>query len=249
MNREWSMYLAKQYGISIEDDLSQAKGEYTVQDLIEQKVQMREFLEAQSSQMNHIALAVTGTLFAKRYSVLSMGVFDALIRYQIILDTSPQHMFITRKDGGEMGFVLPETAVKLLSELSDHEVEVFLSSFVYKHLTPLFQRVSEVSRSKTTHLFSQISYNTAQKALQLKMDIPEKALQIDRQWKRLLEVPAGCDRTKKNPLAMEFRLYHPSDGSSPYYIRKHCCLAYIVRGGDKSRVCDSCPLLSDDERD
>lgn len=68
MNREWSVYLAKQYGIYIGDDLSQANGEYRVQDLIEQKEQIRAFLETQSSQMNHAALAVTGTLFAKRYS-------------------------------------------------------------------------------------------------------------------------------------------------------------------------------------
>lgn len=97
-----------------------------------------------------------------------------------------------------MGIVFPRAAVKPLSELSDHEVEVFLSSFVYKHLTPLFQRVSEVSRSKMAHMFSQISYNTAQKALQLQTDIPEK---------------------------------------------------YIVRGGDTRRLCDSCPLLFDEERD
>ncbi|WP_126425192.1 (2Fe-2S)-binding protein [Brevibacillus marinus] len=239
-------YLEDGYGIFIGDSFY-ANTDYLVQDLIEQKEKAEQLLHIQSKQMNRCSKVVTGTIFGKRYSVLGMGFFDALIQFDILLETNPIQVGIKLGKGGEMSFALPPSAVKQVSDLSREQINNLLLAFIQLHLTPLFHAVSRLAGSKTDHMFSQVSHNLHQTALRLRSKLPDQEQKIDAYLNALVSDPLFGE-AGENPLQGEFRLYQPPNGSSPFYIRKHCCLAYVIHGADKSFCCATCPLIPDEER-
>ncbi|WP_113928779.1 hypothetical protein [Bacillus sp. P14.5] len=114
MDKKIRNYMIGNYGMFFikEDDIDRHI-DFKVQHLIHDGSQVRELVNRQSRQMNNCRDVITGTIFAKRYSVLAMGFLNLMSQFEIILDTNPRHSGIKLTKNGCMNFIFPESALFL----------------------------------------------------------------------------------------------------------------------------------------
>ncbi|RWZ58671.1 hypothetical protein EQV77_06815 [Halobacillus fulvus] len=220
--------------------------DYQVSDLLRDRSLARELIDIQTDQLRAPNTALSGLLFGKMYSVFAMGMFETMIKHNLIIDTSPHLIGIELLEKNVMNYHVNEEAVHEIDDLSDEEVRALLYTFVSSHIHPLFRMIANVSKSRSIHMHSLVSHNLHQKAKALVEEgYDEESVRF------YLDLLTGHDlfpERRRNPLHFEFRLYTSEEGTSTY-VRRHCCMKYMLHEGAHAKRCPTCPLISDQERD
>ncbi|ART75423.1 hypothetical protein ACQCU1_14190 [Sutcliffiella horikoshii] len=236
-------YIKNKYFISIGHEPESIM----VHNLIEDTDVVRHMTKVQTSQMNQCAPTITGTIFGKRYSVLAMAFLDMYIQYGILLDLRPSNVGIVLRNNGGMRYTLSPNAILHSDHLDREQKEELKRTFFTEHLLPLFAVIAKETKSKESHMHSLVSHNLVQKSATLKDVLPEKNHLIEETLHFLLEI-YEVKLKNGDTYQHQYRLYTSEDGKESFYVRNHCCLAYLLHEGDKSRCCGTCPLISDNQR-
>lgn len=221
--------------------------DYRVSDLIQDRVSLQELLKKQEQGIKAPSFSLAGLLFGKMYSVLAMGFFESMVVHGLILDPDPAHVGIECEEKNRMNYIFPPEAALPLNELAGQKNKALIRHFLIDHIQPLFESVAQVSRCKSTHMRSIVSHNLHQRKCALIKEHPERKEKIDQlfHWMTSNEL---FDENRRNPLHFNFRYYTADDGKETY-VRRHCCMKYMLHGGNKAKCCATCPLISDEERD
>lgn len=219
---------------------------FYVDHLIHDQKAIKELIDRQTEQLSAPNRSITGLLFGKMYSVYTLGLFETLIKHRLIIDSSPDLIGIEMEEKNRMNYILKEECVHPIEDLTEDEVKHHIYTFIVEHLQPLFQSVAQVSGCKTTHMRSIVSHNLHQRKCQLlkNHDDPEWVETVFR-WLTSHDL---FRKNKRNPLHFNFR-YYTADNGKETYVRRHCCMKYMLHNADKSKCCATCPLIPDDERD
>ncbi|MGM0846536.1 MAG: hypothetical protein ACQEUT_16290 [Bacillota bacterium] len=217
------------------------RGDFSVQKLIEDEKTLRSLLDVQKRHSHGDPnLTIVGTLFGKRYSVLPIVFFDKMVLSGVVMDASPENIYVkVTKTGGIRFYIHPRNIVSRKSLSKDQEQKL-LHILVADHLTPLFERVSRIANCKFPHLQSLVSHNLYQRSHFLQSKFPDSKITAD----DVLGLMTGAElfQNQRNPLDFTFK--KAEEGSSTVaYIRKHCCLAYLQYEGDKNHCCSTCPHI------
>lgn len=219
---------------------------FNIADLIENKSSVRELLHIQKQQIKADKLALTGLLFGKMFSVFAMGFYESIVKHGIIIDTAPENISIELKERNVMNYWIDEDAVYHVKDLSAEKVQQLIYTFIVSNLQPLFQSAAKVSQCKATHMRSIVSHNLHQSHKKL-MESEGDPDQVEKifQWLTSDEL---FGQHQRNPLHFDFRFYKSNNGETTY-VRRHCCMKYMLHGADHSKRCATCPLISDQERE
>ncbi|MYL30414.1 hypothetical protein GLW03_11325 [Halobacillus halophilus] len=218
---------------------------FHVGNLIKNNGDLEELLTLQAGNLNAPNLSIAGLLFGKMYSVLTMGLFESIVRYGLVLDGHPDHYGIETKEKNAMNYILPENRVHAVKDVSEAYVKEQIHTFIVHHLQPLFQTAAHVSKCKAAHMRSIVSHNLHQRMCALEKEgvDPEELEKVFR-WFTSNEL---FQEGERNPLFFNFRWYTSEDGKETY-VRRHCCMKYMLHNADKRKCCATCPLISDKER-
>lgn len=206
----------------------------------------------QSVQLGEPEGYVVGTLFAKRYSVLIMGLAASISLFDTPLSLRPGALRFRLTDAGTMqyeaeraaygGFPVNDMDARQarLAEYKEHLLE---------HLRQVFGAISGYTGAKEKVMWSLVAHNLHTLYGRLHThselwDSEKRGLVISQDYNTLLQPE------KPDELSMRFRRYeHPKLQGRPFYLRKHCCLAYQIRvGPEAGEYCSTCPRLSPEER-
>ncbi|CDQ20916.1 hypothetical protein [Halobacillus karajensis] len=219
---------------------------FKVDDLIKDKQALIDLLETQKQQLNAPNLAITGLLFGKMYSVLTMGLFETIIKHGLIIDANPENIGIEMKEKNAMNYMIEEDAVHKITDLPEEKIKEFIHTFISDHLHPLFQSAAKASNCKITHMRSIVSHNLHQRKWMLTKE------KEDHEWRDTVfhwfTSQELFEKNRHNPLHFKFRFYQAENGKETY-VRRHCCMKYMLHDADKSKCCPTCPLIPDEERD
>ncbi|MGP4062423.1 hypothetical protein [Halobacillus sp. H74] len=220
---------------------------YMVDELIHDQQQAKQLLDLQKRQLDAPNLSLTGLLFGKMYSVLTMGLFETIIKHGLIIDTAPSNIGIELKQKNAMNYMIREDAVYPVADLPEEQVKNLVHTFIVENLQPLFQTIAQVAKCKPTHMRSIVSHNLHQRKCALVNARPEIEEHIEQvfRWFTSNEL---FEKNRRNPLQFNFR-YYTADNGKETYVRRHCCMKYMLHGGDKTKCCPTCPLIPDEERD
>ncbi|WP_226577285.1 IucA/IucC family C-terminal-domain containing protein [Halobacillus litoralis] len=219
---------------------------YEVADLIDNKYSTRELLETQMRQLDAPNLTIAGLLFGKMYSVLTMGLFESLVKHDLVIETHPEKIGIELKEKNAMNYIIKEEHVHKATDLPDEKVKEQIYTFITLHLQPLFQTVARVSKCKATHMRSIVSHNLHQRKCALaQTDVDQERLEKVFHWFTSHEL---FQENRRNPLHFKFR-YYKADNGKETYVRRHCCMKYMLHNANKEKCCPTCPLIPDEERD
>ncbi|SFJ68241.1 Ferric iron reductase protein FhuF, involved in iron transport [Halobacillus dabanensis] len=214
--------------------------------LIQKKDTVKELLHIQTNQLEAPNQSITGLLFGKMYSVYTMGLFEILLNHGLIIDSTPANIGIELKEKNAMNYIVKEDDVHAMENLTEEEIKAHIYTFLVDHLQPLFQSVAQVSGCKSTHMRSIVSHNLHQrKCALMRTHENKKLVEIIFRWFTSQEL---FKRNTRNPLNFHFR-YYKADNGKETYVRRHCCMKYMLHDADKSKCCPTCPLISDEERD
>ncbi|WP_281657670.1 hypothetical protein [Halobacillus sp. Cin3] len=218
---------------------------HNVTDLIENKENLERLLTAQADNLAAPNLSVAGLLFGKMYSVLTMGLFESIVRHGILFDGHPEHYGIQQKEKNVMNYILAEDCAHKVEDVSEEYVKAQIRTFIVHHLQPLFQTAAHVSKCKAAHMRSIVSHNLHQRMCALEKEgvDPDQLEKVFR-WFTSNEL---FHENERNPLYFKFRWYTSEEGKQTY-VRRHCCMKYMLHDADKSKCCPTCPLISDKER-
>ncbi|KGP74295.1 IucA/IucC family C-terminal-domain containing protein [Pontibacillus yanchengensis] len=238
--RQLYNYLAQNAFIYIDSDFND-KIDFRLQDIIEKEDQARQFIDIQKQQQDLTNPTIIGTLFGKKHSVLGMGLYVLMVQHGIMIDLRPEKVGIKLEEGKSNAYYIEEEAIHHISDLTEEEFHKLIRVFILEHLQPLFAAVAKASKSKASHLHSLVSHNLHQRSLVLGQEEGANH-SIIQHYLDLLTSDQLFDNDETNPLQFTFQLHTPQEGD-PMYIRKHCCLSYLAKGGDKSHCCGTCPHL------
>jgi ferric iron reductase protein FhuF len=218
---------------------------YTAEDLITES-SLAHIVEQQAAALGQPGLHVTGTLFAKRYSVWVRGALAAWSLFDSPLDLDHSRVGLALADRGIMHYsakpAFPE-------QTEDGERERKASTQQYmrsleKHLIPVVRAVSLYTGANEKVVWSIIGHNVF--SLYASLDSlsefrlsPERLAIAQEDWITLASSAAFL-KSARYPL-----FQHPRWQGPPVYVRKHCCLAHKL---DSHGYCDSCPKLTNEER-
>ncbi|TMW70926.1 (2Fe-2S)-binding protein [Alteribacter natronophilus] len=222
--------LEKQTGLTFTEEL-QEKSDHTIAELIRSSDYISSFTDSLRTAMESPNRVVTGTIFGKRYAALVRGLFSAAV-YGWSIDASPAHTGMLVKDKAKLAFMLDRSSVAPSDSLTGGEAEARIVRFVSGHLDPLFEQMAGATGAKKTHMHSLVAHSLYQTAHKLRASDPDKKETIRRTLDLFL--------IEGSPLSFHFEL--SPDGE--YYIRKHCCLAYLLKGGSKDNCCGTCPHIN-----
>ncbi|TGB02907.1 hypothetical protein [Halobacillus salinus] len=221
--------------------------DYRVADLIQDRVALRELLKRQEKGIEAPSFSLAGLLFGKMYSVLAMGFFEMMVVHGVILDLDPARVGIECEEKNRMNYIVPAEAALPMDEVSDEKKKELVRTFIIDHVQPLFQNVAQTSRCKSTHMRSIVSHNLHQRYCALLKERPEEKETIDQLF-RWLTSNELFRENYRNPLQFKFR-YYTSDAGKETYVRRHCCMKYMLHDANKAKCCATCPLIADEERD
>ncbi|PYZ96390.1 hypothetical protein CR205_11740 [Alteribacter lacisalsi] len=222
--------LEKQTGLIFTDQL-QEKSDHTIAELIRSSEHIRCFTDNLHTSMKSPNSVVTGTIFGKRYAALVRGLFTAGV-YGWSIDASPEQTVMLVKDKAKLAFMLDRSSAVPSASLTHEETEARIVRFISGHLDPLFYQIAEATGAKRTHMHSLVAHSLYQTAHKLRASDNGKKEAIGRMLDLFL--------IEGSPLSFHFQL--SPDGE--YYIRKHCCLAYLLKGGSKDNCCGTCPHIN-----
>ncbi|ELK45644.1 UNVERIFIED_CONTAM: hypothetical protein N8J90_00100 [Halobacillus marinus] len=219
---------------------------HELESLIDHKPACRALLEAQNEGLAAPDLSITGLLFGKMYSVMTMGMYETIVKYGLVIDASPENIGIECLEKNKMNYVIREEAVASIEDLTEEEVKDRIRRFITENLQPLFQTIAKASNCKSTHMRSIVSHNLHQRSLAFAEEHPEKKDFAEKVLHWFTSEELFEDGTV-NPLHFEFRFFEKENGKGTY-VRRHCCMKYMLHQGNKKNCCPTCPLISDEER-
>lgn len=224
---------------------------YSTEDLLD-AAKLPLIIGQQSAQLGEPAEYVVGTLFAKRYSVLIMGLAASISLFDTPLSLRPGALRFRLTDAGTMRYEAERAASGEfpVNDMTARQARlVRYQELLLEHLRQIFGAVSGYTGAKEKVMWSLVAHNLhtlygrlhAHKEL---WDSEKRGQVISQDYKTLLQPE------KPDALSMQFRRYeHPQQQSPPFYLRTHCCLAYLVKTGPKAgEYCSTCPRLSPEER-
>ncbi|WP_096437906.1 IucA/IucC family C-terminal-domain containing protein [Alteribacter populi] len=241
IDQQASLNLSQYKGLMVGDAFLHNM-DFVVEDLIASPSHVENLISILCEQMDTKNRVIAGTIFGKKYSVLAMNLFKAIIEQGTILDAHPSQVGLKPDKKGSMQFIFKESTVHSISSLSIRQVQMMIYTFIDTHLQPLFEAIAAKSGSKVTHMLSLVAHNLYQTSKKLKLEHPEKVEEIDTYFALFISDKLFV-HGKPNPLSFEFDLYDPENGDDSYYVRKHCCLSYLRYDGDKARCCGTCPFI------
>lgn len=222
---------------------------------------LKPILTAQAEQLGHPDSIVTGTLFAKRYSVLAMGLVAAFSLFDCRMDIRLENIRFKVTKEAEMEYQILQSPIRLLSaekvELRSIAAADFASDLFLEHINPVFAAISACTGAKLAHMWSLVSHNIQNLFLQLELQrLSEvgasqrrRLLSADRELllAPLLHTPSA---NFENPLALKLRSFsHETRQDESFYLRRHCCLAYrLSLDGEEHGYCLTCPKATVQER-
>ncbi|WP_172197272.1 (2Fe-2S)-binding protein [Saccharibacillus qingshengii] len=210
---------------------------YSVQDLLDPDV-LRLLLLRQSVLLGRAAPDVTGTLFAKRYSVLAAGLFAAYSAYGAVLSPKPGDIRLRIGAGAAMGYRVREEP-RLTGGYPS------LSAYAGKveaQVQTVLSAVQRASGANASVLHTLVLHQIHTLYLCLEAELQQGgspfAARADtiRRHRQELSAPAN------SWFHARFRSIGPDAAGRPLLLRRHCCQAYrTVQSGRSHGYCDSCP--------
>ncbi len=212
---------------------------------------LNHILAIQTEQLLGAEPLIVGTMFAKRYSVLVMGLLYAASVYDILLPAAPQDAHFRMTHEAEMVYRLSPAEVMNALPLEDKgarasELFAYASRLLAEHIAPVFIAVANSTGAPPAGMWSLLSINIQNLYLSLLLEegpadarLREGLLRADLQTLLSPELARGHG-AKAGPLAIRGKLFsHPAYTGHDFYVRKHCCLAY--RLADEHGYCTTCP--------
>lgn len=217
-------------------------------------------MEEQANKLGTQNMAVAGTLFAKRYSVLAMGAAASFTLYDVGIDLSYDKIGFRFAKGGALQyaaetFAPPAGSRKMDDATRFHAFSAYLRE-IENHVLVMFRSVSDCTGANLKVMSSLVSHNLHQLYATLEAGlegfVPERSRQV--------RADASLLKEQRSSLSsLRYRSFpHAKSEASPLLIRRHCCLAYRLDtecedGGDLNPseshgYCLTCPKLDDDKR-
>lgn len=245
-----NMFLQEHFAVTMAENRNPSFP-YSTENLVD-AAKLPLIIGQQSAQLGEPPGYVVGTLFAKRYSVLIMGLAASISLFDTPLSLRPGALRFRLTDAGTMRYEA-ERAASGEFPVNDMEARqarlIEYQELLLEHLRKVFGAVSGYTGAKEKVMWSLVAHNLHTLYGRLhrhrELWVPEKrGLIISQDYNTLLQ-PERPDE-----LSMRFRRYeHPQWQSPPFYLRTHCCLAYQIRvGPDAGEYCSTCPRLSSEER-
>lgn len=249
-NQWMKAFLQQHFTVTVTENRS-ISFPYSTEDLLDE-AKLPLILRQQSYQLGEPSGLVVGTLFAKRYSVLIMGLVASISLFDKPMSLLPGALRFRSTDGGAMRYEA-EMAASGMFPVNDKKArQACLAEYVehlLEHLRQVFQAVSSYTGAKEKVMWSLVSHNLHNLYGRLHTDIglwdsENRGRVIGQDYIILLQPE------KPDELSMNFLRYeHPKLQGRPFYLRRHCCLAYRTRiGPDAEEYCSTCPKLSPEER-
>lgn len=266
---EWRPFLERRYCISATDaDADEGKNEATcaVQDAgypyssaeLLQPDSLDAVMRLHAEQLGQPVNRVVGMMFAKRYSVLIMGVLSTMSLYDRMPNVAPDLVRFRVTRHAEMIYRLSAAVASgagWTAEERDARAEELMTRLQAEHIGPVYAAVAHRTGARPGTMWSLLSANIQNMYLRMlrqKSLLPAgRAAIIEADRNRLL------DRTRnavagfaRNPLAVRLQQFrHPAYQGPPVVLRKACCLAYkLQEDGHAHGYCATCPSSSAEER-
>ena len=243
-------YLLKQYCTALRHP-EDSPYQFAAWELID-SVARDYIFQIQSVQLGNPEPVVVGTLFAKRYSVLCMGLFGAISLFDLQLASSLEIVRFRMTQVAAMEYQT-QLAVPYLLPVIDMmeraEKVTIYANRLQQHLEQIFHSISIHTGVNVQVMWSLVSNNLQNEYARIEND-----RSVWRTEERLRLVKADRDTLFEpridNKFALNLRRYqHPNVQKAPFYLRRHCCLAYrVVHNGSTEGYCNTCPKLSSEDR-
>ncbi|GGF86671.1 hypothetical protein GCM10010912_34930 [Paenibacillus albidus] len=249
-NQWMKVFLQQHFAVTVTENRS-ISFPYSTEDLLDE-AKLPLIIREQSIQLGEPEGLVVGTLFAKRYSVLIMGLVASISLFDTPMSLLPGTLRFRPTDGGAMQyeaemaasgkFLVNDTGARqaCLAKYLEHLLE---------HLRQVFLAVSSYTGAKEKVMWSLVSHNLRNLYGRLHTDSglwdsEDRGRIISQDYNTLFQPE------KPDELSMRFLRYeHPKLQGRPFYLRTYCCLAYRIRiGPDAEEYCSTCPKLSPEER-
>jgi len=222
---------------------------FSILDLLEESTRLP-LIEQQSAQLGHPDHIVVGTLFAKRYAVFSTGIILAMSQYDYPLEGFVEHVRfrITNKAAMQYQTELIASALLPVLNLEERRIKVMDNRIrLQGHLQLIFQAVSQQTGVSLKVMWSLVSHHLQQGYARLTAD--SSLWQTE---KRLMLIMADRDtllekRSDNLFVCKLSEFQHPEWQGQPFYLRRHCCMAYKLSIEDHG-YCQTCPKLSVEDR-
>ncbi|MHA7967662.1 (2Fe-2S)-binding protein [Paenibacillus sp. CAU 1782] len=237
--------LSRYFAITLHSEpASDRSFSYTAEDLIAERSLVR-ILERQEAALGQPGLHVTGTLFAKRYSVWARGALAAWSLFDVPLSLEHGKVGITLANRGIMYYTAyPASFERLEPGVMDRSA--MTRQYIMRleeHLMPILRAVSSCTGANEKVMWSIIGHNVyslyASLASNSEFHLGQDRLAIIQEDWGMLASAAFLD----SPRYKVFK--HPRWTGPPLYLRKHCCLAHKL---ESHGYCASCPKLANEER-
>jgi len=253
----WLTYLREQYAVAAEEAEIYP---YSAADLLRAD-SADAVLKVQAAQLGQPGERVVGMLFAKRYSVLIMGVLSALSLFDRMPEIRPDKVRFRVTHEAEMAYMLEGASLvaeeaPAAGEERARRAKRHRERLLAEHIGPVFAAVADRTGIRPGPMWSLLSTNIQNMYARLQHD-PSLPLSRERReiveadraalLDRSLRVVPGFDR---NPLAVRLRTFsHPSYEGLPIFLRNACCLAYLLtEDGEPHGYCATCPKATPEER-
>ncbi|MFB9275427.1 hypothetical protein [Cohnella cellulosilytica] len=253
----WLTYLRERYAVAVEQA---ERYPYTAAGLLRAD-SADAVLKLHAAQLGQPADRVVGMLFAKRYSVLIMGVLSALSLFDRMPELRPDKVRFRVTHEAEMEYMLEEADLAAedlpaAGEERARRAQRHRERLLAEHIGPVFAAVAGRTGIRPGPMWSLLSTNIRNMYERL---LHDASLPLSRERKgiveadraalldRSLRVVPGFDR---NPLAVRQRTFsHPAYEGPPIFVRSACCLAYhLTENGQSHGYCATCPKATPEER-
>lgn len=228
---------------------------YAAKDLLDPLV-LYEVLARQSRQLGDVSSDVTGTLFAKRYSVLIAGMFAAYTLYDVPISTDLSDTRIRLEQGGRMAYLVrrdPRLASSAdaagcgRARLPSSEARSDFSAYaqrIEEHFRTLLDAVSSITRANKKVLRSLVLHQVHMLYARLQAEAAQPGFKPLGRTSIIAADYLALNGPENAAFHASFRQAEESSPNHPLLLRRYCCQAYRTSLGGKSHgYCESCPKI------
>lgn len=228
---------------------------YAAKDLLDPAI-LYEVLARQSRQLGDVSSDVTGTLFAKRYSVLIAGMFAAYTLYDFPLSTDLSDIRIRLQRGGTMAYLVrrdpglansADATGSRGGRLPSSEARSDFSAYAQRideHFRTLFDAVSSITHANKKVLRSLVLHQVHMLYARLRAEAAQPGFQPLGRTSIIAADYLALNRPESAAFHASFRQAEESSPNHPLLLRRYCCQAYRTSSGGKSHgYCESCPKI------
>ncbi|MFW5689918.1 MAG: hypothetical protein ACOC1U_10125 [Spirochaetota bacterium] len=201
--------------------------------------------------------AISGTLFAKSYSLVALSVLTAFSLSDLRLSARLEAVRLS---------VTAERGLRVLLRPEDDDtppapeaarrdgLAELLRELVAGNCASVFETIHRETGARMQTMWALLSTNIRNTYLRVEqqaqaLGIGERRLRVIADDRAVVFSPDALEG--HNPLVQPTRLYVPeTPGAEPTYLRNRCCLRYRISvDGERVPYCLTCPLISDRERE